>query len=112
MNVFEVRLTRQAEEQLRGIAIYIAVELKNPDASTELMDDLEEELTRLGKNPEKYRLVDEQPWRDEGVRWTKVKNFNVYFWVDIENAAVHVTGICYEKRDMKKFLDNMKLGTD
>ena len=81
MNVFEVRLTRQAEEQLRGIAIYIAVELKNPDASTELMDDLEEELTRLGKNPEKYRLVDEQPWRDECIRWTKVKNFIVYFIV-------------------------------
>lgn len=33
MNVFEVKLTRQAEEQIREIAWHIAVELRNPDAA-------------------------------------------------------------------------------
>lgn len=65
MNVFEVKLTRQAEEQIREIAWGIAVECQNPDAANNLMD--------------------------------------------VENAAVQVTGVCYEKRDQKKFLNRMKM---
>ncbi len=41
LNRFEVRLTKQAEEQLRGIAWHIAVVLKNPDAAETLMDSFD-----------------------------------------------------------------------
>ncbi len=39
MNVFTSKLTRQAEEQMRDIAWHIAVELDNPDAAENLLDD-------------------------------------------------------------------------
>ena len=107
MNIFDVKPTRQAEAQMREIAWHIAVELHNPDAAENLMDDFGEAFIKLGKNPEKHSFVDDEPWRSEGVRKTKVKHFLVYFWIDVENAAVQITGVVYEKRDQKKFLKQM-----
>ena len=107
MNVFEVKLTRQAEEQIREVAWHIAVELHNPDAAEKLMDSLGKEIGKLGRNPEKNFLVDEEPWRSEEIRWKKVRQYLVYFWVDVENAAVQVIGICYGKRDQKRFLNTV-----
>ena len=111
MNVYEVKPTRQAEEQMREIAWHIAVELENPDAAENLMDDFGEELKKLGKNPEKHSPVDEEPWRSEGVRKIKVKRFLVYFWIDTENAAVQIIGVVYEGRDQKKFLKKVTKST-
>ena len=107
MNVYTVKLTRQAEEQLSEIAWYITVVLCNPDAADSLMEKLDTQLDKIGTNPDRYPLVDEEPWRSECVRWTTVGHYLVYFWTDIENAAVQITGVVYEKRDQKRFLDKM-----
>lgn len=110
MNVFEVRTTRQAEAQMREIARYIALKLNNPDAAEKLMDELGDAFAKLQKNPEKFPLVDEEPWRSEDVRWLKVRNYLVYFWIDIEHAAVQIMGVVYAARDQKRFLDQMDIG--
>lgn len=109
MNVYTVKLTRQAEEQMREIAWYIAVELSNPDAAESLMEKLGALIEKIGTNPEKYPFVDEEPWRDEGIRWTKSGHYLVYFWIDLENAAVQIIGVVYEKRDQIRFLDEMQI---
>ena len=57
MNVFEVRLTTQAEEQLRNIARYIAIVLNNPDAAENFIDLVDEKINSLSVNPEKFFLL-------------------------------------------------------
>lgn len=104
MNVYEVRVTTQAQEQIRDIAYYIAVTLHAPDAAQAMVDDLDEVFETISQNPERQFLVEEEPWHSEGVRKIKVKNYLVYFWIDVENAAVQVIGVCYAKRDQTKFL--------
>lgn len=49
--------------------------------------------------PKRHSLVDEEPWRSEGVRKIVVKNFLIYFWVDDENMWVQVTAVIYAKRN-------------
>ena len=49
--------------------------------------------------PERYSLVDEEPWRTEGMRKIIVKNFLIYFWIDEHNMKVQVTGVIYGRRD-------------
>ena len=44
MNRYDVRITRQAEDQINDIAYHIAVILHDPDAAEGLVDDLHEEL--------------------------------------------------------------------
>ena len=103
MNVYEVRVTTQAQEQIRDIAYYIAVTLHAPDAAQAMVDDLDKVFETISQNPERQFLVEEEPWHSEGVRKIKVKNYLVYFWIDVENAAVQVIGVCYAKRDQKNF---------
>ena len=109
MNVYDVRVTTQAQEQIRDIAYYIAVTLHAPDAAQAMVDDLDEVFETISQNPERQFLVEEEPWHSEGVRKIKVKNYLVYFWIDVENAAVQVIGVCYGKRDQKKFLNGIDI---
>ena len=109
MNVFDVKITRQAEKQIREIAWYITVELHNPEAAETLMDEFDKEFAALGKNPERHPVVDDEPWKSDKVRWKKVKNFMVFFWVDIEHAAVQITGVMYKAHDHKRFLSEMEM---
>ena len=93
---------------MREITWYIAVQLRNPDAAEKMVESFEEAFAKLEKNPERHALVADEPWRSEGVRKVKVKHFLVYFWIDVEHAAVQISGIAYGKRDQKKFLKQIK----
>lgn len=64
---------------------------------------------KLTQKAEMHPLIDEEPWRSEEVRWKKIKNYLIYFWIDMENAAVQITGVVHSARDQKKFLGQMKM---
>ncbi len=61
MNVFDVKVTTQAEEQISEIAYHISVTLQSPDAALALLDDLDEAFETISKNPERQFLVEEDP---------------------------------------------------
>lgn len=109
MNEYEVRVTRQALEQMKEIVHYISNDLMAPNAADNLLDKIKAEITKLSSFPKKYALIDEEPWRTEGIRKIVVKNFLIYYWVDDENNRVQVTAVIYSRRDWKKQLANMDM---
>lgn len=68
MNEYEVRVTRQALEQIKEIVHYISNDLMAPDAAHNLLYKMKAEITKLSSLPKKHDLIDEEPWRTEGVR--------------------------------------------
>lgn len=68
MNEHEVRVTRQALEQIKEIVHYISNDLMAPDAAHNLLDKMKAEITKLSSLPKKHDLIDEEPWWTEGVR--------------------------------------------
>ena len=68
MNEYEVRGTRQALEQIKEIVHYISNDLMAPDAAHNLLYKMKAEITKLSSFPKKHDLIDEEPWRTEGVR--------------------------------------------
>lgn len=54
-------------------------------------------------------MIDEEPWRTEGMRKIVVKNFLIYYWVDDENSRVQVTAVIYSRRDQIRQLANMDM---
>ena len=107
MNVYDVYITRQAEELLEETLYHITVNLLNPDAADAFVDEFYEEVNKLSKNPEKHRPVDEEPWGSEGIRKITIKNYYVYFWIDTENAIVWVNAVVFAERDQYKFLSSI-----
>ena len=73
MNEYEVRVTRQALEQMKEIVHYISNDLMAPDAAGNLLDKMKAEITKLSSFPKKHALIDGEPWRTEGVRKIVVK---------------------------------------
>ena len=74
-----------------------------------MLDKMKAEITKLSGFPKKYALIDEEPWRTEGVRKIVVKNFLIYYWVDDENNRVQVTAVIYSRRDQIRQLANMDM---
>lgn len=68
MNEYEVRVTRQALEQIKEIVHYISNDLMAPDAAHNLLYKMKAEITKLSSFPKNHALIDEEPWRTEGVR--------------------------------------------
>lgn len=109
MKEYEVRVTRQALEQIKEIVHYISNDLMAPDAAHNLLDKMEAEITKLSSFPKKHDLIDEEPWRTEGVRKIVVKNFLIYYWVDDENNRVQVTAVIFSRREQTKQLSSMDM---
>ena len=109
MNEYGVRVTRLALGQMKKIVHYISNDLMAPDAADNLLDKLKAEITKLSSFPKKQALIDEEPWRTEGVRKIVVNNFLIYYWVDDENNRVQVTAVIYSRRDQIRQLSNMDM---
>ncbi|MFA9465192.1 MAG: type II toxin-antitoxin system RelE/ParE family toxin [Velocimicrobium sp.] len=104
---YEVKITRQALEQMKEIVHYISHELLAPEATSNLLTNMELTINSLSEMPGRITLIDEEPWHSEGIRKTAVKNYLIYFWIDEENKKVQVTAVIYEKRDQIKQLLKM-----
>lgn len=77
MNEYEVRVTRQALEQIKEIVHYISNDLMAPDAAHNLLDKMKAEITKLSSFPKKHDLIDEEPWRTEGVRKVVIPSITI-----------------------------------
>lgn len=106
---YTVKLTRQAEEQLREIVDYIRFTLQAPSTASKVLDTLAEEIYSLDQFPYRAPLTEEEPWHSQGVHRISVKNFLIYFWVDEAQKNVQVTGIIYGRRDQRHQLSNLDM---
>lgn len=111
-NAYKVKVTRQAMEQLQEIVHYISKELLAPEAADHLLMEIRKGIESLSEFPERHAFIEEEPWRSEGVRKIVVKNFLVYYWVDMERCMVYITAVIYNKRDQIYQLRKMNLKQD
>lgn len=102
---YTVKITSQAEEQIREIIHYITHELKAPDADLHMLDVLEDSFTSLARFPQRIALTYEEPWRTNRIRRLPVKNFLVYFWID----ESQITAAIYAKRDQLRKLSQLNM---
>jgi len=104
-----VKVTEQAQEQMREIAHYIAFELKAPDAALHMLDSLETAIASLARMPNSIALTEEEPWHSFGIHKKIVRNFHVYFWIDEDTRKVQVTAVVCDRRDQVQQLSQMRM---
>ena len=102
--LYRVIVTPEAQKDIRNIVLYIARELGAPQTALHLEQSLRVEINSLAKMPKRIKTVDEQPWKDKGIRRTLVKKYFLYFIVDDEAASVKVTAVIYAGRDQARQL--------
>lgn len=96
---FKVKLTAQAENDLRAIFEYISYELQSPEAAARQLERLENNILALDSMPERFRAYDKEPWRSRGLRVMPVDNYLVFYIPNRSTAEVHIIRIMYSGRD-------------
>ncbi len=106
---YKVRLTDNAIRQMHDTVAYISKELSAPDTASKWLDKMEKEIASLDYMPKSVPLIDEEPWRSNGIRKTAVDNFLIYFWIDDTALVVWVTAVVLGHRNQKDVLESMSL---
>ena len=106
-NIYSIKITEQAENQLSEIMTYIAEGLCAPNTALNLISKLEKAMDDLGIFPERHSLIDEKPWKSQGIRKIVVNNYLVYYWTDKKKKEVQVLAVLYSRRDQLIQLRNI-----
>ncbi len=101
---YEIRISKQAEQDLRGLFEYIAFELRSPGAAAGQLNRIEDAIYTLDTFPERYSLISLEPWKSRNLRILPVDNYCVFYIPDNETRVVTVIRIIYSGRDIEKQL--------
>ena len=104
---FDVRMTPQSEEDMRGIYEYIAFQLQAPMNAASQLDALEERIFALDTMPERFQRYSEEPWHSRNLRVMPVGNYLV-FYIPVVNpetqedgGVVTIIRVMYGGRDIQ-----------
>ncbi len=104
---YEIRMTPQAQDDLRGIFEYIAFTLQSPRNAAGQLDRLEESIDSLEQMPERFRVYDKEPWRSRNLRIMPVDHYLVFYIPSREEETVTVIRVIYGGRDIDRQLESM-----
>ena len=104
---YEIKVTAQAQEQLREIRDYITQELLSPEAARNTILLLTSAMETLAEMLARVRLMDGEPWHTWGIRMKAVGNFLIYFRIDEKNAVVQVIAVIYARRNQPQILSHL-----
>lgn len=102
---YTVKISEQADRDLRGIYEYIAFSLFSERNAVHQLRRLENAISGLSYMPERFKKYEIEPWKDRGLRKMPVDNYIVFYSVDRNNHAVTVIRVLYNKCDTEKRLN-------
>lgn len=98
--IYEIKITEQADADLRSVYEYIAFELLSPENAARQLERLEKGIFSLEEFPEKYHLYTKEPWRSRGLRIMPVDNYVIFYIPDDNARSVTVVRVVYGGRDI------------
>ncbi len=101
---YKIVVSEDAHRDLDDIVSYIAEELKNPQAASRFLDDVEQAYRRIVENPRLFAFCHDERLQKQGYRKIVIKNYLVLYREDAEASVVYVVRIVYGARDYEKLL--------
>lgn len=80
--IFQVVISKQAENDLRAIFEYITFELKSLQNAKRQLQRLKDKISTLNQFPERYKKMEKNPWYSFEMRSFSVDNYIVFYIVD------------------------------
>ena len=97
---YQVVYSPQALDDIKGIYAYIAFSLNAVATARKQVERIRKEIRSLSTMPERYVLVQWEPWNDLGLRKMAVNNFVVFYLVKKREHMVTVVRILYGGMDI------------
>lgn len=104
MEKYKVIIEGTAENDLIEILDYIGRILHEPRTAERIYFSIKEQVLSLSEMPFRYPLIQDEPYRTNGVRRIPVENYSAFYLVDDQDKTVHVLRIIYNRREWMNFL--------
>lgn len=102
--MYKLKITNLANDDLNSIVRHIAVELANPQAAGNFLDEVEKCYEHLKSNPFIYAKSNDARLEKEGYRKALIKNYLLMFKVNETEKVVTVYRFFYGAMDYFKLL--------
>ena len=83
---YEIEITDLAEQDMEGVADYIAFNLRNPSAAVSTVLGIRETINTLSQYPERHEVDNDEELAMRGIRRTYYRNYKIYYTV-CDNAV-------------------------
>lgn len=103
---FVVKVSEQADSDLREIYEYIAVELQSPENADKQMNRIESRILSLEEMPERFKRYEKEPWHSRGLRIVPVDHYIVAYIPDAVTKTVTIIRVMYGRRDIEQQLNS------
>jgi toxin ParE1/3/4 len=103
---YEIEITDQAEQDIRGIYEYIAYVLLSAQNATGQIERIKAGIFSLSEYPERQTLYTLEPWKSRNLRFLPVDNYTIFYIVNNDKKCVQVIRVMYGKREITKQLKN------
>jgi toxin ParE1/3/4 len=101
---YKVVLTNQADTDLRDLYEYIAFILLEPETAAKQLERIEKVILSLDEMPERFPVLDKEPWYSREIRKLIVDNFIVLYIAEIKYGKVTIIRIMYGGWDIDEQL--------
>ncbi|MCR4436540.1 MAG: type II toxin-antitoxin system RelE/ParE family toxin [Clostridiales bacterium] len=102
--MYKLIVTELAHQDLDNIVSYIAVQLANPAAASNFLDDVEKCYGYLKSNPMMYSRCHDSRLEKGGYRKAVVKNYIIVYKVDEDAKKVSILRFFYGAQDYNKLI--------
>ena len=102
----KVAYTFKARQDIRDIYEYITFTLLAPNAAQNTTGKIMEAARSLESMPERNPLYKDEPWHSNGLRFVPVKNYIVFYTVNMQTDTVTIVRIMYRAMDVAKQLED------
>lgn len=82
----------------------VSKELLAPETAKKLFRKIIFAIGTLDEMPMRHRLIDDDHWKEQGLRILPVENYLVFYIADERNSVVKIYRIIYGKRDIGRQL--------
>lgn len=103
--IYSVKISKQAENDLRSIYEYIAFELQSLQNAQGQISRLESNILKLKEMPERFSVFEKEPWKSRNLRVMPVDNYLVFYIPDKLTKTVNILRVMYGGRDTEKQLN-------
>ena len=102
--MYTLVITNIAEEDILDTVSYIANVLKAPAAANNLLDEIERHEEILENTPNIYPSVPDEYLAQRGLKFTRIKNYLLFYTINEDEKIVTVIRFLYARRDWKNIL--------
>lgn len=95
MQQYKIKIGELAEHDLENAGDYIALELLNPIAATNMVKGIREQINKLEIFPASHELEDDLILAELGVHKTYYKEYKIFYTIDENEKTVYVVRILH-----------------